>query len=188
MKSTIRENILGNMKNLNKKTLSIIALSIIGFGLVSCKKENKEVQGTEVAVTDSATAAMPAHSDSTVTPIAPVAGEVATPAKSSEPSTSIALSDSNFDFGKIKKGDKVQHIYEITNTGTNPLVISEVKPGCGCTVPDFTKEPILPGKKGKITLHFDSSNFDGNVQKYADVYANVDKSPIKLTFSANIQP
>ncbi|EJL72134.1 DUF1573 domain-containing protein [Chryseobacterium populi] len=167
-----------------KKTLSIIALSIIGFGLVSCKKENKEVQGAETSTTDSAAVTTPADSA-----VAPVSAETpaAAPA-SNQPSTSIALSESNFNFGNIKKGDKVEHIYEITNTGTNPLVISEVKPGCGCTVPEFTKEPILPGKKGKITLHFDSTNFDGNVNKFADVYANVDKAPIKLTFTANIQP
>ncbi|PWN63414.1 DUF1573 domain-containing protein [Chryseobacterium oncorhynchi] len=167
-----------------KKTLSIIALSIIGFGLVSCKKENKETQSPETIVTDSATAGTPVITDSAA---APIAGEAAAPV-SNEPSTSIALSESNFDFGKIKKGDKVEHVYEVTNTGKNPLIISEVKPGCGCTAPDFTKEPIMPGKKGKITLHFDSSNFDGNVQKYADVFANVEKAPIKLTFTANIQP
>jgi hypothetical protein len=170
-----------------KKTLSIIALSIIGFGLVSCKKESKSVPGTETTVSTDPTAA------TTVTPgdsaAAPISAETSAAAPvSNQPSTTIALSESNFDFGNVKKGDKVQHIYEITNTGTNPLVISEVKPGCGCTVPDFTKEPIMPGKKGKITLHFDSSNFDGNVDKYADVFANVEKAPIKLTFTANIQP
>jgi hypothetical protein len=173
-----------------KKTLSIIALSIIGFGLVSCKKENKEVQSTETIATDSAATATPTtpttDSASAATPV--TTAEAATPAPSNQPSTTIALSESNFDFGTIKKGDKVQHVYEVTNTGKNPLVISEVKPGCGCTVPDFTKEPIMPGKKGKITLHFDSSNFDGNVNKYADVFANVEKAPIKLTFTANIQP
>ncbi|WP_313002080.1 DUF1573 domain-containing protein [Chryseobacterium gleum] len=166
-----------------KKTLSIIALSIIGFGLVSCKKENKETQGTETAATDSATVAAPL----TDSAAAPATGEAATPV-SNQPSTSVALSENSFDFGKIKKGDKVEHVYEITNTGKNPLIISEVKPGCGCTAPDFTKEPIMPGKKGKVTLHFDSSSFDGNVQKYADVFANVEKAPIRLTFTANIQP
>ncbi|PJJ68195.1 DUF1573 domain-containing protein [Chryseobacterium geocarposphaerae] len=169
-----------------KKTLSIITLSIIGFGLVSCKKENKEAQVADAVATDStATTTTPADSST----VAPVSAETTTPAPTSnQPLTTIALSESNFDFGKIKKGDKVEHVYEITNTGTNPLVISEVKPGCGCTAPDFTKEPILPGKKGKITLHFDSTNFDGAVNKYADVFANVEKAPIKLTFTANIQP
>jgi hypothetical protein len=172
-----------------KKTLSIIALSIIGFGLVSCKKENQQAATGAVAadITDStagATNLAPGNPTA-----APVSAETAPAAPvSNQPLTSVALSENNFDFGKVKKGEKVQHIYEITNTGKNPLVISEVKPGCGCTVPDFTKEPILPGKKGNITLHFDSSSFDGNVQKYADVFANVDKAPIKLTFTANIQP
>jgi hypothetical protein len=169
-----------------KKTLSIIALSIIGFGLVSCKKENKETQAADAVATDStATTTSPADSSTTV---APVSAETPAAPVSNQPLTTIALAESNFDFGKVKKGDKVQHVYEVTNTGTNPLVISEVKPGCGCTVPDFTKEPILPGKKGKITLHFDSTNFDGAVNKYADVFANVEKAPIKLTFTANIQP
>ncbi|MEN4758826.1 DUF1573 domain-containing protein [Chryseobacterium sp. C39-AII1] len=170
-----------------KKTLSIIALSIIGFGLVSCKKENTEAQAADAVATDSTAATATATpADSAVAPVS--ADATAAAPVSNQPSTSIALSESNFDFGNIKKGDKVEHVYEVTNTGTNPLVISEVKPGCGCTAPDFTKDPILPGKKGKITLHFDSSNFDGNVSKFADVYANVEKAPIKLTFTANIQP
>ncbi len=165
-----------------KKTLSIIALSIIGFGLVSCKKEkNKGVtQQEEIIPIDSISYNRADH--------VPAKTEENGSSASNQPLTTVALSESNFDFGNIKKGDKVEHVYEITNTGDNPLVISEVKPGCGCTAPDFTKEPILPGKKGKVTLHFDSSSFDGNVQKYADVFANVEKSPIKLTFTANIQP
>jgi hypothetical protein len=68
------------------------------------------------------------------------------------------------------------------------LIISQVKPGCGCTVPDYTKEPILPGKKGQITLKFDSSSFDGLVNKQAEIYANVEKAPIVIGFSADIQP
>ena len=46
----------------------------------------------------------------------------------------------------------------------------------------------MPGKKGKITLSFDSANFDGAVNKYADVFANVENAPVKLTFNANVQP
>lgn len=106
----------------------------------------------------------------------------------SKPLTNLVLSEAHFEFGKMKKGDQKEHVYEVTNTGENPLIISQVKPGCGCTVPEYTKEPILPGQKGKITLKFDSSNFDGLVNKQAEVYANVEKAPIILSFSADIQP
>lgn len=164
------------MKNLVKILPIVAALS-----LVSCKKD----QAAEQVVTnsDSATAIVPTEE------AAPANATLANPqAAPAGPSTSVAFSESDFKFGKIKKGDKVEHVYEVTNTGTNPLVISEVKPACGCTVPDYTKDPILPGQKGKITLKFDSTNFDGMVTKQAEVFANVEKSPILLTFSADIQP
>lgn len=102
--------------------------------------------------------------------------------------TNLALSEPEFDFGKIKKGDKVEHVYEVTNTGKNPLIISSVVPTCGCTVPEFTKDPIMPGQKGKVTLKFDSTNFQGIVHKTAQLYANVSQVPIELKFTANIQP
>ena len=102
------------------------------------------------------------------------------------PITTLALSESNYDFKDVKKGKVVDHKFEITNTGKNPLIISAVKPGCGCTVPEYTTDPILPGKKGFVNLKFDSSSFDGLQNKSAEVYANVESVPIILSFSANV--
>ena len=158
------------MKNLIKVLPIIAALS-----LVSCKKDQKADQ----LIVDEAPA--------TEAPAVQTPDELVKEAQS-KPLTTLALSESNFEFGKIKKGDHVEHVYEVTNTGTNPLIISQVKPGCGCTAPDYTKDPILPGQKGKITLKFDSTNFDGLVNKQAEVYANVEKAPIVISFSADIQP
>ncbi len=152
------------------RVLPIVATLI----LVSCKKD----QSAEQLITPEETAIE--------TSVEPSREEMIKKAQAS-PLTTIALSEANFEFGKIKKGDHVQHVYEISNTGKNPLIISQVKPGCGCTAPDYTKDPILPGQKGQITLKFDSSNFDGRVQKQAEVYANVENAPIVITFSADIQ-
>lgn len=108
------------------------------------------------------------------------------------PAVNIPLTTANFtkqehDFGTLKKGEIVQHIYEITNTGDQPLVISEVRPACGCTVPDYTKEPIAPGKKGQVTLSFDSKNFTGETHKTAEVFTNTENAPFVLSFKANVQ-
>lgn len=100
--------------------------------------------------------------------------------------TAIFTKDSH-DFGNLKKGEIVQHIYEITNTGNKPLIISSVNPACGCTAPEYTKEPIAPGEKGSVTLSFNSTNFSGIVTKTAQVYTNTDNSPFTLSFKANIQ-
>ncbi|MCQ4035607.1 DUF1573 domain-containing protein [Kaistella montana] len=156
------------MKNL-VKILPLVAV----LGITSCKKDQKADQ----LIVEDQTAAAAA---------APTQEDLVKEAQA-KPLTTVALSESDFEFGKIKKGEHVEHVYEVTNTGTNPLIISQVKPGCGCTVPDYTKDPILPGQKGQITLKFDSSNFDGLVNKQAEVYANVEKAPIVLTFSADIQ-
>ena len=158
------------MKNLIK-VLPLIAV----LSLTNCKKDQKADQ------------LIVEEQQAVEAPVVQTQDELVKEAQS-KPLTTLALSEANFDFGKLKKGDHVEHIYEVTNTGTNPLIISQVKPGCGCTVPDYTKDPILPGQKGKITLKFDSTNFDGLVNKQAEVYANVEKAPIVLTFSADIQP
>ncbi len=158
------------MKNLIK-VLPLIAV----LSFTSCKKDQKADQ------------LIVEEQQAVEAPVVQTQDELVKEAQS-KPLTTLALSEANFDFGKLKKGDHVEHIYEVTNTGTNPLIISQVKPGCGCTVPDYTKDPILPGQKGKITLKFDSTNFDGLVNKQAEVYANVEKAPIVLTFSADIEP
>lgn len=155
-----------------KRLVKVLPLVAV-LALASCKKDQSADQ--LVATQDSTVV-------TNVDPSAP-----ATPAVTG-PLTMAALSESNYSFGKIKKGDKVEHVYEITNTGENPLIISEVRPACGCTAPDYTKDPIMPGQKGTITLKFDSASFDGMVSKSAEVFANVEKSPIVISFTADIQP
>jgi hypothetical protein len=60
------------------------------------------------------------------------------------------------DFGKIPEGPVAQHIFEFTNVGKEPLIIQNASASCGCTTPEWPKEPILPGKKGKITVRYNT--------------------------------
>ena len=155
-----------------------IAPIVVALTLLSCKKDQKADQ----LVIEEGTAQV-AEPNINIDSQEDMVKEA-----QSKPLTNLVLSEAQFDFGKIKKGDQKEHTYEITNMGKNPLIISQVKPGCGCTVPDYTQEPILPGQKGKITLKFDSSNFEGLVNKQAEVFANVEKAPIIIGFSADISP
>jgi len=165
---------------------NILILSVLALAFSSCKKnEQADVLVEETSTTQPVTQA----SGDAVMPVATpeiMSQESLIQETKNKPQTSLALSENHWDFKDVKKGESVEHVYEVTNTGSNPLVISQVKPGCGCTAPDYTKEPIMPGQKGQITLKFDSSNFDGLQNKQAEVYANVEKAPIVLTFSANV--
>ncbi len=86
--------------------------------------------------------------------------------------TSIQWQEQTIDFGKIIEGQKLEVVYHFKNTGTKPLIISKVEPGCGCTVADTPAEPIAPGKEGVIKGSFDSNDRVGTQHKSIFVTAN----------------
>lgn len=86
--------------------------------------------------------------------------------------TSIEWKQQTIDFGKITEGQKLEVVYHFKNTGTKPLIISKVEPGCGCTVAETPTEPIAPGKEGIIKGAFDSNGRVGTQHKSIYVSAN----------------
>jgi len=92
------------------------------------------------------------------------------------------FSTENFNFGKIKQGVPAKATFTVTNIGNQPLIIEQASPSCGCTVGDYTKEPIAPGKTGVITAVFNAAAL-GPVNKTVTVkFAKVnDVKFLKLT-------
>jgi hypothetical protein len=101
--------------------------------------------------------------------------------------TSVYFPSTVFDFGTIKQGDKVNYTFEFENEGKIPLIITDVKPSCGCTTPDWTKTPIAPGEKGKIDVEFNSSGKSGMQVKNITVYANIPDGTKTLVLKGNIE-
>lgn len=81
------------------------------------------------------------------------------------------------DFGKIKQGNPVTHEFTFTNVGTEPIIITEVRPSCGCSVAEFTKTPVKPGETGTVSVKFDAAAM-GPFTKHLTVRSNT-KTPIK---------
>lgn len=102
------------------------------------------------------------------------------------PKTKINFEESRFDFGKIKEGESVRHIYTFTNTGDQPLIISNAIPSCGCTIPSFSKKPVAPGQKGHIEVAFHSANQKGKVHKNIIVVSNADREKVSISFDAEV--
>lgn len=86
--------------------------------------------------------------------------------------TSIQWLDSTRDFGTIPEGQKVEVDFRFRNTGTTPLVITQIRPSCGCTIADQPREPIPPGAEGHISATFNSQGHLGVNQKTLFVTAN----------------
>src|SRR5690242_14041199 len=78
------------------------------------------------------------------------------------------LKEETYDFGTIKEGPIAEHVFEFKNTGKEPLIIQNASASCGCTTPEWPKEPILPGKKGKLTVRYNTQGRVGPFNK--DIY------------------
>ena len=75
--------------------------------------------------------------------------------------TTVQWLDTLLSIGTINMGEKAQVKFRCKNTGAKPLIITDAKPSCGCTVADYTKEPIAPGAEGWVTGAFDSNKIHG---------------------------
>ena len=90
------------------------------------------------------------------------------------------FNSTTIDLGKIKQDNPTTATFEVTNIGTEPLVIEQATPTCGCTIGDYTKEPIAPGKSGFIKATYNAKNV-GAFQKTLNVkFAGYDARPISI--------
>ncbi len=93
------------------------------------------------------------------------------------------------DFGQIKEADgPATFVFDFTNEGTDPLILKNVQASCGCTTPDWPREPILPGKKGEIKVTYNPANRPGGFQKQITVTSDGDPSVQVLKINGTVIP
>ena len=81
-----------------------------------------------------------------------------------------------YDFGVIKRGPGAKHTFEFTNVGTEPIIVMNVTPSCGCTNVDWSKNPVLPGQKGFVQLELKTEEQHGVFNKEVYIQSNA-KTP-----------
>ncbi|PWJ58275.1 uncharacterized protein DUF1573 [Dyadobacter jejuensis] len=95
----------------------------------------------------------------------------------------MTLTDSaSYDFGTVTEGDIVEHTFHFRNDGEFPLILNNITSSCGCTTPEWPKEPIGPKEESSIVVRFDTKNKTGPQVKTITVYANTEPafSELKL--------
>ncbi len=110
----------------------------------------------------------------------------AAPAMEKKSGAMMTPDEMKYEFGSVKQGDIVEHVFTFRNTGTEPLVISNVGVSCGCTTPEYTKDPVMPGKAGKITARFNTAGKMGQQNKVLTVNSNNANGDVQLTLSGTI--
>jgi hypothetical protein len=83
----------------------------------------------------------------------------------------LSVKETAFNFGTIPQGKPVYHFFEVTNTGKDPMVISNVQTSCGCTTPEWSKEPIMAGGTTKIRVGYNAAA-EGPFEKYITIMYN----------------
>jgi hypothetical protein len=100
---------------------------------------------------------------------------------------SFAWDQTLFNFGTIKQGEIVNYTFKFTNNGTEPLTISNASASCGCTVPQWPREPIAPGASGEIVVRFDSKGKSGQQSPVITVVANTNPQQARLSLRGLVQ-
>lgn len=168
------------MKILNRLMIVLMLTAVF----VGCRDRAAEKR---IAELESRLAQIEGNSGAAATP---TATPVATPAqeKPEGPLPAFAFTTTDHDFGTIKEGETVEYTYKFTNTGEAPLIIQNAQPSCGCTVPDWSKEPIPVGGTGFVKASFDSNGKPNIQNKTITVTANTWPKVTTLRFKAMVTP
>ncbi len=169
------------MKSDLLKTLFFAAL--IGTLATACKDKDAEKKiaqlETRLAELEGKKGTLPAAA---VTPVA------APETKPDGPLPTMAFASMEHDFGTINEGDIVEHTYTFKNAGAAPLIIQNAQGSCGCTVSDWTKQPVPVGGTGFVKAKFDSNGKPNVQNKTVTVTANTWPKQSVLRFKALVSP
>ncbi len=99
----------------------------------------------------------------------------------------MTFAETEFDFGTIDQGAPQEHVFTFTNTGDADLIIVDAKSSCGCTVPEFTKEPVAPGASGEMLVKFNGTG-KNQVSKTVTITANTKAGKETIKIKAFVTP
>ncbi len=103
------------------------------------------------------------------------------------PTTQITFTTPTHDFGNIPQDSDNRHIFTFTNTGSEPLIIENAKGSCGCTVPQYPKEPIAPGGTGEIEVVYKPGKQMNRQSKTVTITANTEPRTTSLSVTAFVE-
>jgi len=104
------------------------------------------------------------------------------------PKTKIKFTETEYDFGEVKQNTRNPKVFTFKNTGDEPLIISNAKGSCGCTVPRYPREPIPPGETGEIEVVYSPGSQKNRQTKTVTITANTEPATSVLKITANVVP
>ena len=162
---------------------SMLVLVLVAAALTSCKDKDAEKKIAALEARLNEIEGKKATTTAAVTPAAP-----APETKPEGPLPVFEFPTTEHDFGTITEGQVVEYTYSFKNTGAAPLIIQNAQGSCGCTVPDWSREPIPAGGTGFVKAKFDSNGKPNIQNKTVTVTANTWPKQTVLRFKAMVTP
>ena len=164
-------------------TRQLLFSGMIGLALmaVSCDNAASKIRNNSEDATKSSQTAATNNVNN-------ASGDISVTVDPNAPLPSFSFDKENHDFGTIEEGTIAKYDFEFTNTGEAPLIISNASGSCGCTVPQWPREPIAPGETGIIHVEFNSNGRPGNQTKTVTLNANTMPNKKVLRINAMVNP
>lgn len=161
---------------------SILLFSTLAlFATAAFAQKKTETKGTTTTTTAPVTTTSGTSATSATPP------QVA-PAADQNPDAHMKFATEEHNFNTIPEGPAVSFDFDFKNIGKEPIVLSTVQASCGCTTPNWSKEPILPGKSSKITATYNTQGRPGAFTKTITVNSNVGTKILKITGTVEKAP
>lgn len=161
------------------KRVKTAVLAVAAFGLLAgCQSANNDVRE----------AARQSVETNAVQPTNDIQSAVQQPNAPMGPTTTMAFEEQRFNFGTVTEGEKVSHTFTFTNTGEEPLILSNARGSCGCTVPKWPREPIAPGESSDIVVEFNTQNKRGNRSQKVTITANTNPAETFIYLEGQVVP
>lgn len=141
---------------------SILAIAVLAFASTGVFAQGKKLEAAPKATA------------------APAAAPGAAAPAAAEPVTTIKFKTEVHDFGTLQEGDPAEAEFVFTNTGKKPLIVQNVQPGCGCTTPFWSKDPVAPGKTGVIKASYGTKGRVGSFNKNITVTSSAGTNVIYI--------
>lgn len=119
--------------------------------------------------------------------VQPAVNMTTPPASDNKNAPEFKFEEEEYNFGTIKQGESMTHIFTFVNSGKEPLIITNASGSCGCTVPDWPKEPIKKGEKGTIKVTFNSAGKVGMQDKTVTIQSNAKSNPKVIHIKGNVE-
>lgn len=164
--------------------LSVIAVALVALAVAQFTNKGGS-DATNAVAANGATSPAATLSPATTPTFDPMANNAEK--VDNTPKTTVSWGKMEHDFGNVKQDSENKFVFTFTNTGTEPMIIETANGSCGCTVPNYPKEPIPPGGTGDIEVVYKPGKQENAQSKTVTVIANTEPRETLLKISANVQ-